>query len=156
MYRRPDQVQTNSLGLTTKSVYVFILNGVSLQFVAPQNGSTDVMEPISSWQVVYSDRENQWPISGINIQNDSLVTFKVRAKNRFGYSNYSAPSRPIDLSEAVSSAYTSSIGMGIINLLLPIDSSNNHDVFCRFHDWYCHCSHCHILPGSFCIHCYSA
>jgi hypothetical protein len=48
-----------------------------------------------TWQVLYSDSANKWPISGLN--GSSHFVFRVKAKNAFGWSNFSDVSRQMDI-----------------------------------------------------------
>lgn len=52
------------------------------------NGST------SQWSLVYKDAEPKWSISGLT---DDTFIFRVRARNEFGWSNFSDVTSPIDV-----------------------------------------------------------
>ena len=51
-----------------------------------------------NWSLIYSDRSNQWPISGLS---KGIVHFKVRAFNKFGTSEWSEESNHIDLDKVL-------------------------------------------------------
>ena len=44
---------------------------------------------------VYSDEANQWSVTGLD--ETATYIFRVRANNKFGWSNFSASSFPIEL-----------------------------------------------------------
>jgi len=58
-----------------------------------------VPNPEEGWFSVYRDDQNRWAVSGL--PEDSLYAFRVRAKNAFGWSEFSQTSGPLDLAAAI-------------------------------------------------------
>jgi len=59
------------------------------------NVSLDGIVPDDHWVSVYTDEDNHWAVSGLD--ESSVYEFRVRAKNDFGWSEFSDPALQIDL-----------------------------------------------------------
>jgi hypothetical protein len=53
--------------------------------------------PEDGWASVYSDEANHWTVSGLD--GRSVYQFRVRARNKFGWSNYSDASLPFKMEQ---------------------------------------------------------
>ena len=53
----------------------------------------------AEWEDLYGNNEPRWTISGLN--ESAKYVFRVRAGNRFGWSNYSRPSGPQDIASVL-------------------------------------------------------
>ena len=72
--------------------------GFELQFL-------DLSVNDSYWSTIYQDSQSQWPISGLT---NGIVQFRVRAKNAFGWSDWSEESTSLDLEKILNQQYQKS------------------------------------------------
>ena len=72
--------------------------GFELQFL-------DLSVNDSYWSTIYQDSQSQWPISGLT---NGIVQFRVRAKNAFGWSDWSQESTSLDLEKILDQQYQKS------------------------------------------------
>ena len=74
------------------------VTGFELQFL-------DLSVNDSYWSTIYQDSQSQWPISGLT---NGIVQFRVRAKNAFGWSDWSEESTSLDLEKILNQQYQKS------------------------------------------------
>ena len=65
----------------------------------------------SNWSTLYEDSQTKWQISGLT---DGLIQFRVRAKNPFGWSEWSEESIPIDVEKILLQLSSQQSQVGLI------------------------------------------
>ena len=76
--------------------YLLVLS----QMLTATNNTTTFQAESPTWLTVYTDEYNFWTMTALN---ESVYVFRVRAKNMFGWSNFSEVSQPLDFAQVLES-----------------------------------------------------
>ena len=73
----------------------------------------------AEWEVLYSNSEPRWTISGLN--ESAKYLFRVRAGNSFGWSKYSNASGPQDIATVLKFRQNGRVSSGlIVGISVPV------------------------------------
>ena len=61
-----------------------------------------------NWTSIYENSQDFWHLSSSSLGSSEKVTFRVRAQNSFGYSDWSESSASINVEMALANTYTQS------------------------------------------------